>query len=116
MAEIKRGYSSSDLISLIEKRALAPFPPWAAWEHSLEKEMGEDVYQNQFAEIQKDALHALYVFELKKKLGKDADSDEKKYEDLHKQLLDGNMAEEDNPKFGHAISYLRERVSKFRKF
>jgi len=116
MAEIKRGYSSSDLVSLVERRALAPFPPWAAWEHSLEKEMGEDVYKNQFAGIQKDALHTLYVVLLKQKLGKDADSDQKKYEDKHKILLDKNMSEDENPKFGHAISFLRERVSKFRKF
>lgn len=117
MAErTRKGYSKNDLVSILERRNLGPYPSWAAWEHNLEKEIGEDVYQKQFTDEQKDALHIRYVILIKGKLGIDIDSDQKKYEDLHKILVKKNIDENSNPKFDRAVTFLWYRVGKFRQF
>lgn len=116
MAERKKGYTRKDLVSILERRNLGPYPSWAEWEHNLEKEIGEDIYQKQFTDGQKDVLHIRYVILIKGKLGISIDSDQKKYEDLHEILVEKNMDENSNPKFDHAVEFLWKRVGKFRQF
>ncbi len=113
MAE-RKGYSSNDLVSLLERRSLAPYPAWAAWEHNLEKEIGEDVYKKQFTDEQKNALHIRYLILTKEKLGKNIDLDQERYRDLHRKLEEEKMDESHNPKFDRASTFLSKRVGKFR--